>query len=107
MKLLSGAALAAMVWAGSAQAAAFQDGLSAYNANRVAEAERIYAAIVADGAASAKERSRSGRELGRIAWLIDRDVARASARLDAALAAGEERCLTAQLLARVLREAEQ
>lgn len=107
MKLLSGTALVALVWVGTAQAASFQDGLTAYTANRVADAERIYAAVAADPAASARERSQSHRELGRIAWLIDRDLDRALGQLDRAVAAGEEACAAAALEVRFLREAEQ
>jgi len=106
MKLLSGVAVTLLL-VGSAQAATFQDGLTAYNANRVSEAERIYAAVLADPAASARERSRAARELARIAWLIDRDLARAESQLNAAIAAGDERCVTAALHVRFLREAEQ
>lgn len=107
MKLLSGSMLVALFWSGAAEAASFQDGRSAYNANRVAEAERIYAAVIADQDASTRERSGAARELGRIAWLIDRDLARALAHLDRAIAAGEEGCAAAALEVRFLREAEQ
>lgn len=107
MKLLSGAAAAVLLWAGAAEAASFQDGLTAYNANRVAEAERTYAAIIADPAASMRERSLSARELGRIAWLIDRDLDRALAYLERAADAGDERCSAAALQVRFLREARQ
>jgi len=106
MKLLSGsAALATLLAAGAVHAASFQDGLSAYNANRVADAERTYAAIVADTAAAPRERADAARELGRIAWLVDRDLDRSLARLEAAAAAGDGACETGALQVRVLREA--
>jgi hypothetical protein len=108
MKLLSGLALAGGVVAlGAAPPPSFLDGLSAYTANRVGEAETTYAAVAANPGASARERSASARELGRIAWLIDRDAARALARLDEAAAAGDRPCVTGALYIRVLREAEQ
>lgn len=107
MKLLTGLSLVAALSATAANAANFHDGLTAYNANRVAEAERIYAAVLADPASTAKDRAAAARELGRIAWLIDRDLARAQAQLETALAAGDDGCATGVLLVRFLREAEQ
>jgi hypothetical protein len=100
------AALAAPAQA-AASAASYLDGLTAYNGNRVAEAEHIYAAVLADGSASIKDRSAAARELARIAWLIDRDADRAVSRADTALAIGDRPCISAALQLRILREAGQ
>lgn len=105
MKLLSGLTLVAALCATVANAATFQDGLSAYTANRVADAETIYAAVIADPNASAGDRTESARELGRIAWLIDRDEPRALRWLETALTNGDRPCLTGALWLRVQREA--
>lgn len=105
MKLLSGLTLVAAFGATVAHAATFQDGLTAYTANRVAEAETIYQAVAADSAASARDRSDAARELGRIAWLIDRDEPRAAQWLETALAAGDRPCITGALWVRIAREA--
>ena len=107
MKVLTGLTLVAALGAIVANATSFGDGKTAYNANLVAEAERIYAAVLADSAASAQDRSGAARELSRIAWLIDRDLARAEARLQTAFEAGDDRCATGVLLVRFLREADQ
>lgn len=107
MKLLSGLSLVVLMSAPVAHAASFHDGLSAYMGNHVAEAETIYAGVIADPAASARDRSESARELGRIAWLIDRDLDRSLARLETALGAGDRPCLSGALYIRVLREAGQ
>ena len=87
-----------------ASAISLSDGRSAYDQNHVAEAERIYAALVADSTTSVADRSAAERELARIAWLIDADAPRALKHLDAALQLGDKPCDSAELKARVLRE---
>jgi len=105
MKLLSGAGLVASILiAAPALSASFQDGLTAYTANRVDEARRIYEQVQQDDAAPAKARADAGRELARIAWLVDRDLATAERRLREADSVGHDRCRTARLYVRVLRE---
>jgi hypothetical protein len=90
-----------------ASAASLSDGRSEYDRNHVAEAERIYAAVVADSSASVADRSAAERELARIAWLIDGDPARALSHLEAATKLGDKACDTSELTARVLRESKQ
>src|SRR5215471_147713 len=60
-------------------AARVEEALSAYRKNRIAEAKADFAAIVADNAASTRDRVVARRELARIAWLIDADPAAARA----------------------------
>jgi hypothetical protein len=104
--ILVGLCAAALIACGpTAKAASLAEGQSAYNRSKVDEAEKIYAEVAADPAASAKDRSAAQRELGRIAWLIDADAPRALQHLDQAAKAGDEPCRTDQLAARVLREA--
>ena len=88
----------------SAFAATLSEGQSAYSQNRIAEAEKIYATLVADRAASPADRSAAARELARIAWLIDGDADRALGHLAVAEAAGDKPCETGALTARVLRQ---
>ncbi|MFL6829005.1 MAG: tetratricopeptide repeat protein [Sphingomicrobium sp.] len=85
----------------------FAEGKSAYDRNQVAEAERIYARIVADPTAPVPDRSAANRELARIAWLIDSNAKRALEHLAAARALGDKPCETAAMTARVLRESNQ
>ena len=89
-----------------AQAASFADALLAYRQNKVADARRIYAEVLADAAASADDRAGAARELARIAWLIDGDANAALAELGRAETVGAGLCDTGILTARVLREAE-
>jgi hypothetical protein len=89
-----------------AQAASFADGIQAYRQNKVADARRLYAAVLADAAAPADDRAGAARELARIAWLIDGDAAAALAQLDRPEAIAAGMCDTAILIVRVLREAE-
>ena len=95
----------ALLFSASAEAATVSEGRAAYRQNKVAEAERIFAAIVADAAASPAERSDALREKARIVWLIDRNADLALQFLAAASGLGEKPCDTAELTARVLREA--
>src|SRR5687767_11843757 len=99
--------LAALLLAGcGARAPETIDGaMQAYSRNRVAEAESIFRKIAADPNAAARDRAQAHRQLGRIAWLIDGDPRRALARVRQAFEAGEDRCSTGRLEARILQEA--
>lgn len=90
---------------GGATARTVDGAMQAYGQNRVAEAERIFRDIVADPQAGAGDKARAHRELGRIAWHIDGDAGRALAEVNAAFAAGEDRCASGRLKARILHEA--
>jgi hypothetical protein len=96
--------LVELFFASAAYGATLTDGRSEYDLNHVANAEVIYAGIVADPSASASERAGAQRELARIAWLIDADAPRALKHLDTALRVGDNPCASAELKARVLRE---
>jgi hypothetical protein len=76
--------------------------IQALGRNRVADAEKVLRKIAADPQSSAGDRARAHRQLGRIAWLIDGDAARAMREIRAAAPA--ERCAAARLEARVLHE---
>ena len=104
MRVGLGLLLIELCAASAATAATFSEGREAYDLNRVAQAEKIYASVIADPTASVGDRASAERELGRIAWLIDGDSTRALAHLDAAAALGDKPCDTAGLTARVLRE---
>src|SRR5688500_5971466 len=98
----------ALFIAGAAQptaAATLAKAQSLYERNKVAEAERAFAAVSADTKASSLDRSAAERQLARIAWLIDADASRAVGHLERATAIGGDRCADAAMLARVLREA--
>jgi hypothetical protein len=84
-----------------------EEPLSAFRKNRIAEARAGFAAIAADHAASPRDRAVARRELARIAWLIDADLAAARAQLESAEAWADEPCQTAAYLVRVLRESGQ
>ena len=79
--------------------------MQAYGQNRVAEAEAIFRKIASDPAASATDRARAHRQLGRIAWLIDGNSEKALRETRAA-AGASERCAAARLEARILQEAQ-
>src|SRR5688500_17351956 len=79
--------------------------MQAYSLNRVAEAESIFRKIAADPNAVARDRAQAHRQLGRIAWLIDGDARQALAQVKQAFVAGDDRCATGQLEARILHEA--
>src|SRR4051812_45800794 len=101
------ALLASAMGASAAHAASFDAGQAAYRQNQIGEARRQYAAVVADPAASATDRAGSARELGRLAWLVDRDGPEATRNLRAAVGVGAETCASAVVLVRVLRESGQ
>ncbi|MEO8176074.1 MAG: hypothetical protein ABI626_05380 [Sphingomicrobium sp.] len=99
------ALLVAGLWCSApALGAPFSQARAAYDLNHVAEAETLYAAVIADPAASPVDKAASERELGRIAWLVDGDPARSLGHLDAALKLGDKPCDSADLKARFLRE---
>lgn len=87
-----------------AHATSIEAALSAYRANRVAEAEGMFAVIAADSAASEMDRAAAQRELARIDWLARGETDAAAAAL-AQASPGPERCHTATLALRVFREA--
>jgi hypothetical protein len=98
----------ALFLAGVAQpsaAATLAEAQSLYERNKVAEAERAFAAVSADSTATSLDRSAAERQLARVAWLIDADASRAVAHLKQATAIGGDRCADAAMLAKVLREA--
>lgn len=94
-----------LLWSGPATAQTLNDARGALRENRVAEAERMLAAIIASPAISAPDQARALRLSSRIAWRIDQDAVRALAMLDRVPEQGEEACDTAQARARLLREA--
>lgn len=104
MRFATALLLVELSLASVAHAGTVSEGRAAYDDNKVAEAEQIYAAIAADAGASAAERAGAQRELARIAWLIDGNAKGALEHLTAAKALGDKRCATAELTARVLRE---
>lgn len=106
MRVVAALLIVEMSLAGPASAATLSEGRSAYELNKVAEAEKIYAAVFADRAATSADRSAAKRELARIAWLVDADARRALVHLDAARQVEDKHCETAQLRARILRESE-
>jgi len=77
---------------------------TAYEQNRVGEAERLYRELAADESAPVADRTTAERELGRIAWLMDGSDRVALEHLEAATALRDRPCLTSQLIARVLQE---
>jgi len=93
-----------MLIAAPGTAATFSEGRSAYDLNRITEAQRIYAAVIADTKASADDRAASERELARIAWLVEGNAEDALRHLEAARTIGDKPCVTAEMTARVLRE---
>lgn len=105
MKQAAGTIGALLLAAAPAGAATLGEAGEAYRRNRVAEAEKLYAAVAADPAASAADRAASHRERARIAWLVDGRAQEALRHLAAARAAGDKPCETGWMEARVLREA--
>ncbi|MFL6721179.1 MAG: hypothetical protein ACJ8FT_05155 [Sphingomonas sp.] len=104
MRVVGALLLVELLLGTAASAASVSAGRDQYNLNHVAEAERIYAQVVADRTASPDDRSTAERELARVAWLIDGDSKRALGHLDAARGLGGKPCDTAEMTARVLRE---
>jgi hypothetical protein len=88
-----------------ARAATVDEAMGLYSLNKVPAAEEALRRISTDSKAPATERAAAHRELGRIAWLIDGDAPRALREIDAAFAAGGDRCETALQDARILQEA--
>ncbi len=104
MRVGAAIALVEFFLASAASAATVSEGRDQYDLNHVVEAERIYSAVLADPTAAPADKASAERELGRIAWLIDGDAARALGHLDAALKLNDKPCDNAELKARVLRE---
>lgn len=90
--------------ASPAAAVTLTEALSAYRANRVAEAERGLAEIASDPAAGAEDRAAALRELGRIDWLVRGETDAAAAAL-ASAQTGADRCRAVLMALRVYREA--
>ena len=91
MRVATALLLVELSLAGVTQAATVSQGRAAYDDNKVAEAEKIYAAVAADAGASAAERAAAQRELARIAWLIDGNDKAALDHLLAAKMLGDNR----------------
>lgn len=89
----------------AAAAASLGAAESAYEQNKVADAEAMFEAIAADPSTSADDRAGANIALARIAWMIDGDADAALKRLDVAHATGKEPCDTGIMRSRVLREA--
>src|SRR5262245_44282683 len=85
--------------------ATLDEGLSAYRSTHVAEARAAFSAVIADPAATGADRAAARRELGRIAWLIDGELAAARRHLESAEAWSDQPCATLALLLRVFVEA--
>ena len=110
MRIVSAMLIVACAWLGGlafGSTASVQEAVSAYRKNRIAEGKTDFTALVADSAASNRDRAVARRELARIAWLIDADPAAARAQLESAEAWTDEACQSAALLVRVLRESGQ
>jgi hypothetical protein len=100
-------AIAALLLSGcGAEAAGVEGALSAYRQNRVAEAEATFARLIADPGAKPADKALAHFSAGRIAWHIDRNLDKALNSLALADATGEERCETAIMQARILRDAD-
>ena len=91
----------------SAEASTVQNGMNAYQQSRIADAERIFAEVLADPKSSPGDKAAANRETARIAWLIDRDRAKALAALDAAEATGRDICDALMIRDRIFRESGQ
>ncbi len=93
-----------VAFASPARAATLAEAQTAYRDNRVAEAERMFAAIAADGAASPADRAGALTELARVDWLV-RGETDAAAGLMEQVPDSPERCAAAVLTLRIFREA--
>jgi hypothetical protein len=96
--------LAALLLSGSTPtpATSLSEAQDAYDNNKVADAERMFAAIAADSSASADDRSAADIALARIAWMIDGNADAALQRLS--VSAGQP-CDIGIMKLRVLKEA--
>ena len=99
------AALLLFAYSTVATAASLTAAQNAYDRNEVAEAQRMFEAVVADPNASADDHAGANIALARIAWLIDGNADAALKRLDATHATGKAPCDTGIMRSRVLREA--
>src|SRR5262245_46564377 len=99
------AALTALIaLAPAARAETLAEALTAYRNNHVADAERMYSAIVADPSASPADRAGALTELARVDWLV-RGETDATAGVLGNIADSPERCAAAVLVVRIFREA--
>ncbi|HEX8238387.1 MAG TPA: hypothetical protein VF574_01470 [Allosphingosinicella sp.] len=106
MRFALGLAALLLLGCGSESVPETIDGATqAYSQNRVAQAETIFRKIAAQPGSEARDRAQARRQLGRIAWLIDGDADRALKEIDSAFAAGDDRCASGRLKARILQEA--
>lgn len=106
MKWLSGAALFLMLAGCGAKAATVGEAEAAYQQNRIAEAERAFAAVADDPTTTPGDRAEALREIARISWLIDGNAPKALRALDRAGSEGDA-CATARMRGRILAEAGQ
>src|SRR3954452_11602774 len=97
-------AVLALCLPSAAFAASLTEAQDAYEQNKVSEAERLFAAVAADGSASADDRADANLALARIAWLIDGNADLALQRADTASAGGKV-CDAGVMRLRVLRGA--
>ena len=100
-------AAAALLLAGcNDQPSTYEEAVSAYGQNRVADAEAALRKLAGDPKLGPGDRGRAHRELARITWLIDGNATAALAALARAEATGEDACDSAQLRARILQGAD-
>jgi hypothetical protein len=104
-KGLAALLLAIVVVSCRTNAANLEDGLRAYNQNRVGEAEAIFKRVADDPALPPHDRATALRALARISWLIDGKEEQAVEALNRAAAVAEP-CDAARMRARILDEAE-
>lgn len=104
LRLTVAALLPLVAPAPGARAATLTEARSAYDNNRVSEAEAMLDEIAADPALSEAERAQALRELGRIDGLVRAEVDAIAAAM-AQASRGEERCATAATALRIYREA--
>lgn len=94
---------AALILTTPASAQTVSEALAAYRDNRAAEADRMFAAIAADPAASDIDRASAHTERARIDWML-RGESDAAAEALAQIPASAERCLAAALALRIFRD---
>jgi len=104
-KGLAALLLAIVVVSCRTNAANLEDGLRAYNQNRVGEAEAIFKRVADDPALPPHDRATALRALARISWLIEGKDEQAVEALNRAAAVAEP-CDAARMRARILDEAE-
>src|SRR5690242_7417423 len=97
-------ALAALLLSASSPslAASLSDAQDAYDNNKVADAERMFAAVAADPSATSDDRSAANVALARIAWLVEGNAEAALQHLGAPTG---QPCDVGIMRLRVLKEA--